>query len=275
MKFLHDGMDHPVSQWCRIYQLEEIRIKAGKSPDELVERIQGLADRCDFPTQVEKEWHIQFRLVHALSDRELVKKLLTMKIKATTAEMLATCCTHIAISDNMSSMGLTTSTVNAVQKFQKKSQCGNCTKPHGPGRQHCPVRNSTCSFCHKQGHWVAKCRKAKKSKPGTKRPHNPPQQPGHWKGGRKKTAEVGVSEGDPHCDEITIHAWLANQKKKPKDPKEITFADISIDAMMEAFANVEMPVASKKRASLQYKVDTSAGGNVMPFEPLENSSLIS
>ena len=39
MKFLHAGMDHPVSQRCRIYQLEEIRIKAGKTPDELVDRI--------------------------------------------------------------------------------------------------------------------------------------------------------------------------------------------------------------------------------------------
>ena len=39
MDFLHSSMDHPVSQRCRIYQLEEIRIKAGETPDELVERI--------------------------------------------------------------------------------------------------------------------------------------------------------------------------------------------------------------------------------------------
>ena len=35
--------------------------------------------------------------------------------------------------------------------------------------------------------------------------------------------------------------------------------------MTEAFATVDMPVASKKRASLQCKVDTGAGGNVMPL----------
>ena len=35
--------------------------------------------------------------------------------------------------------------------------------------------------------------------------------------------------------------------------------------MTEAFADVEMPVASKKRASLRCKVDTGAGGNVMPL----------
>ena len=83
-------MDHPVSQRCRIYQLEEIRIKAGETPDELVERIRGLADRCNFPTDAEKERHIQFLMVRALSDTDLIRKLLVMKIEATTAEML--CC---------------------------------------------------------------------------------------------------------------------------------------------------------------------------------------
>ena len=62
-----------------------------------------------------------------------------MKIEATTAEMLAVCCTHIAITDNMSSMGLLTKAVSAVQKMTKKASshgnpCGNCTKRHTPGR---------------------------------------------------------------------------------------------------------------------------------------------
>ena len=37
MEFLHSSLDHPVSQQCSIYQLEEIRIKAGETPDELIE----------------------------------------------------------------------------------------------------------------------------------------------------------------------------------------------------------------------------------------------
>ena len=35
--------------------------------------------------------------------------------------------------------------------------------------------------------------------------------------------------------------------------------------MTEAFATVDMPVASKKMASLRCKVDTGAGGNMMPL----------
>ena len=38
LEYLHSTMDHPVSQRCRIYQLEEIRIRPGETHDELVER---------------------------------------------------------------------------------------------------------------------------------------------------------------------------------------------------------------------------------------------
>ena len=129
-----------------------------------------------------------------------------MKMKATTAEMLATCRTHIAIADNMSSMGLATKTVNAIQKVPKKSECGNCTKSHAPGQQHCPAKDSTCNYCHRVGHWRIKCRKSKRTAPGSKKTHNPQQSPHHRPGGKKKADEVGVSEGDPHYDEISINA---------------------------------------------------------------------
>ena len=39
---------------------------------------------------------------------------LHIRIEAITAEMLAVCHTHIAIADNMSSMGLSTKAVNTV-----------------------------------------------------------------------------------------------------------------------------------------------------------------
>ena len=188
--------------------MEEIRIKAGETPDELVERIRGLADRCNFPTGAEKERDIQFQMVHALSNTDLIRKLLAMKIKATTAEMLAVCRTHIAIADNMSSMGLSTKAVSAVQKMTKKppthgSPCGNCTKRHTPGRDHCPAKDSTCHSCQKIGHWKWKCRKSNKAKDAHKKPKSQPQ----WRhGGRRRADEVGVSEGDPAFDEVIIHA---------------------------------------------------------------------
>ena len=182
--------------------------KPAKTPDELVERIRGLADRCNFPTDAEKERHIQFRMVCALSDTDLIRKLLAMKIEATTAEMLAVCRTHIAIAGNMSSMGLATKAIGAVQKSVKKqtsrgSPCSNCTKCHTLGREHCPAKDSTCHACQNVGHWKQKCRKSNKAKDSNKKPKSQfRRQPG----GRKRADEVGVSDGDPTFDEITIHA---------------------------------------------------------------------
>ena len=175
MEFLHSSMDHPVSQRCRIYQLEEVRIKAGETPDEHVERMWGLADRCNFPTDAEKERHIQFWMVRVLSNTDLIRKLLAMKIEATTTEMLAVWYTHIAITDNMSSMGLPTKAIGAVQKTMKKASshgnpCGNCTKHHTTGREHCPAKDSTCHSCQKIGHWKQKCRKSNKAKDACKKP---------------------------------------------------------------------------------------------------------
>ena len=147
-------------------------------------------------------------MVRALSDTDLIRKLLAMKIEATTAEMLAVCRTHIAITDNMSSMGLSTKAISAVQKTVNKSSthstpCGNCMKHHTPGREHCPAKDSTCHSCQKIGHWKKKCRKSNKAKDAHKKPRSQPQ----WQHGvRKRADEVGVSEGDPAFDEVMIHA---------------------------------------------------------------------
>ena len=147
-------------------------------------------------------------MVRALIDTDLIRKLLAMKIEATTAEMLTVCHTHIAIADNMSSMSLSTKAVSAVQKMMKKSSthstpCGNCTKRHTPGREHCPAKDSTCHSCQKIGHWKQKCRKSTKAKDAHKKPKSQHQ----WQhGGRRRADEVGVSEGDPAFDEVMIHA---------------------------------------------------------------------
>ena len=60
---LQSMMDHEISIRCRIYKLEETSILPGESPDELVDHLRALADRCNFPSDDEKEWNVQYRLV--------------------------------------------------------------------------------------------------------------------------------------------------------------------------------------------------------------------
>ena len=147
----------------------------------------------------EKEKHIQFQMVHALSDTELIRKLYARKIEVTTAEIMAVCCTHITIADNMSSMLLSTKAVSTVQKTMMKLSshgrpCGNCTKCHTPGREHCPAKDSTCHSCQKIGCWKSKCRKTKDANNKLK------SQPEQRHGGRKRADEIGVLEGDSAFD---------------------------------------------------------------------------
>ena len=133
LKYLSSTMDHPMSQWCRIYQLEDFGIHTGETPNELVECLHGLNDHCGFPSDEEKDRNIQYCFVCSLSDSDIVNKLLILKLTATTSVMLELCCIYITISDNMSTIGLTGSkTVNAIhqQKQQHQWQQSQQQKSH-------------------------------------------------------------------------------------------------------------------------------------------------
>ena len=77
----------------------------------------------NFLTEEEKEWNIQYRFIRTLSDKELIKKLLALDLTVTTPKMLEVCCTHIAISDNIETMGLKEQkAVNVMQRQNKPCQ---------------------------------------------------------------------------------------------------------------------------------------------------------
>ena len=110
-------MDHTVSQQCQMYQMEDVQIKPGETPDELVDHLRALANRCNFQQMRKRKEMSTFHLVHALTDSELVKTLLALDLKATTAKMLETCRTHIDIVDKINDMDLRSKTVNVVNEW--------------------------------------------------------------------------------------------------------------------------------------------------------------
>ena len=142
--------------------------------------------------------------------------------------MLEVCCTHIAISDNMTAMGLAGSkAVNAIcqQKQQNQQQqpqqhkshststaqhaCSNCTKSHAPGRFSCPAKDSVCSGCGHTGHLLPHCRssggpQATKKPQGTEKKqgdhHHNCQQQGHR---QTDVADVG-EDHDPQLNEVSM-----------------------------------------------------------------------
>ena len=220
---LQSTMDHEISIRCRIYKLEETRILPGESPDELVDHLRALADRCNFPSDDEKERNVQYCLVRALDDWELVKKLLAMPITATTAKMLETCRTHIAINGEMDAMGLGSSkNVHTIhkgppkkgqgkgqrqgqgQKRQQQHSYGNCTKHHAPRCSSCPAKDAQCRACGKTGHWKVKCHSRDKQSSSGQHGHR------HNKGGKyrqKQILDVGTDD-DLQYDEVRVAAVL-------------------------------------------------------------------
>ena len=296
---LQSMMDHDISICCRIYKLEETNILPGETPNELVDRLRALADHCNFPTDDEKEWNVQYWLVHASANRELVKKLLALPIKETTAKMLEVCRTHNAINSEMEVLGLGSSkTVHAIHKGpQQKGQwkghkppqqqrqqhsCGNCTKQHAPGQASCPAKDSQCWACGKTGHWKAKCKMTKRKQVATGQ--CAPQQDRGTRPRQNRIHEVGTDD-DPHMDEVRVAAVLnqvgtgmasvLNQVGAVAFPHSdqplwlddtITIADVKTNGT-EAFTDIEIPadIGKCQLATLRCKVDTGAGGNVMPL----------
>ena len=124
--------------------------------------------------------------------------------------------------------------------------CGCCTKSHPPGRSSCPARDDHCRGCGKLGHWKPKCRSGQKG-PKDKGPKHL-----NRGGKQRKVNEVGTDE-DPYYDEFGV--------------RTIELSDVQIDSTTKAFATVEMPaeIGPNKPVTLKCKVDTGAGGNVMPL----------
>ena len=174
------------------------------------------------------ERNIQYCFVHALSDSDLVCKLLALKLTATTSEILELCLTHIAISDNMNAMGLTGSkTVNAIcyQKQQHQQQqpqqqkshtasaaqhtCSKCMKSHAPGRSSCPAKDSVCSGCRCTGHWQLQCRSSGGPQ-ATKKPEGTEKKQGGcccncWQCGYRQTDVVDI--GADHNPNLMKSTW--------------------------------------------------------------------
>ena len=208
MDYLSSMMDHAVSQCCRIYQLKDICIWPVESPDELVDCLWALADWCNFPTQEEKEWNIQYIFIRALSDKELIKKLLALDLTATTTKMLEVCCTFIAISDNLKAMGLKEQkTIIAIWRKTKPCQgkkppadsvhsCWNSTKSLPPGRSSCPAMDNHCWGCGKLEHWKPKCWSGQKG-PKVKGPKDKGPKHHNRGGKQRKVNEVGTDEDPP------------------------------------------------------------------------------
>ena len=148
------------------------------------------------------------------------------------------------------------------------SQCPNCTHSHSPGHDNCSAWNGIYKGCSKKGHWHAKCHSSGTAGQQPTKSDGAEKALCHWQWGKgKKTHIVQVSTKEtPPCNELFVNAVNCGTVGDTH-PEEIVVDDVHAPQCNEAYAMVQMPASTSSRgtASLHIKVDTGAGGNMLPF----------
>ena len=186
------------------------------------------------------------------------------------SNLLEISCTYYAIESKAAAMcaGKAIHALCQGHKPQKSKpekctpQCPNCTCSHSPGHDNCPAWNATCNSCATKCHSSgAVCKHTTKSNGAVKAPyHQCPE-----KGKRANIVQVSTKETTP-CDELfsnTVDCGTAGDT----NPKEIVIDYICAPRCNEAYTMVKLPasISTKGTASLCVKVDTRAGGNMLPL----------
>ena len=153
--------------------------------------------------------------------------------------------------------------------------CPNCTQQHPASRASCPACDSHCSKCNKMGHWGPKCHGGKPLQPRNapppgsqqRRSRCPPRNHNNCQGQSNKTDTIDVSEDHSPQDEIALHYIQPNATVQNTHPKEIMVGDVHAPQCNEAYTTIQLPASTSRKgtASLCIKVNTGAGGNVLPL----------
>ena len=125
------------------------------------------------------------------------------------------------------------------------------------------------------GHWGPKCcggrplqsRNALPPGPQQRKSRCPPRNHNHCHGWKNKTYTIDVKEDHSPQDEIALHYIQPNTTIQNTHPKEIMIRNVHAPQCNEAYTTIQLPASASRKAtaSLHIKVDTGAGGNVLPL----------
>ena len=125
------------------------------------------------------------------------------------------------------------------------------------------------------GHWGPKCHRGKPlptrnaPSPGSQQRKSrcPPRNHSHCQEWNNKTDAIDVNEDHSPQDEIALHYIQPNRTIQNTHPEEIMVRDVHAPQYNEAYTTIQLPASASRKgtASLHIKVDTGAGGNVLPL----------
>ena len=125
------------------------------------------------------------------------------------------------------------------------------------------------------GHWGPKCHGGKPLQPRNAPPPEsqqrksrcPPRNHNHCQGQKNKTDTIDVREDHSPQDEIALHHIQPSTTVRNTHPEEIMVGDVCAPQCNEAYTTIQLSASASRKgtASLHIKVDTGAGGNLLPL----------
>ena len=290
---IQQGMTHNVNTHVHLGELEDIVARPGEDPQDLIACIKTLMDHCEIINDEHREHKLHCRIVRAYChEGKLLGKLMAKPFKTPSNELADIAVNHFAIQLAREQVSHSYKPVDTICQDQRQTahtshsshghtlsapskDCPNCTQQHPAGRANYPAHDSHCSKYDKVGHWGPKCHGGKPLQsrnappPGSQQRKSrcPPRNHDHCQGQKNKTDTIDVREDHSPQDEIALHYIQPNTTVRHTHPKEIMVGDVRAPQCNEAYMTILLPASASRKgtASLHVKVNTRAGGNVLPL----------
>ena len=290
---IQQGMTHDINTHVHLGELEEIVARPGEDPQDLIAHIKTLMDHCKMINDEHHEHKLHCHMVCAYChEGKLLGKLMAKPFKTPSNELADIAVNRFAIHYAREQVSHSSKPVDTICQDKgwmvhtshsshghtpsaPSKDCPNCTWQHTADRANCPACDSCCSKCDKIGHWGPKCCGGKPLQPRNapppgsqqKKSRCPPRNHNHCQGQKNKTDAIDVREDHSPQDEIALHYIQPNMTVRNTHPEEIMVGDVHAPQYNKAYTTIQLPASASRKgtASLHIKVDTRAGGNVLPL----------
>ena len=295
---IHQEMTHDVNTHVHLGELKDILAWPGEDPQDLNACIKTLMDCCKMINDEHHEHELCCHIIHAYChDGKLLGKPMAKPFKTPSNELADIAVNHFTIQHAWEQVSHSSTPVDAICQDKQQvahtshnnnghtpsapsKDCPNCTQQHPAGRANCLACDSCCSKCNKTGHWGPKFHGGKPLQPRNAPPPGsqqrksrcPPRNHNHHCDQDNKTDAIDVGKDHIPQDEIALHYIQPNVTVRNTHPKEIMVRDVCAPQCNEAYTTIQLPASTSRKgtASLQIKVDTRAGGNVLPLHVFQH-----
>ena len=293
---IQQGMTHDINTHVHLGELEDTVARPVEDPQDLVTCIKPLMDHCEMINDERRKHKLHPHIIHAYChEGKLLGKLMAKPFKTPSNELADIVVNHFTIQHAREQVSHSSKPVDTICQDKRQmvhashssnghtpsapsKDCPNCTQQHPAGKANHPACDSHCSKCDKMGHWGPKCHGGKLLQPRNAPPPGSQQRKSrcpprnhNCQGWSNKIDTMDVNVDHSPQDEIALHCIQPNTTVRHTHPKEIMVSDVHAPQCNEAYTTIQLPASASRKgtASLCIKVDTGAGGNVLPLHAFQ------